>query len=1034
MLFFALLIGVLIFSDLRVSFHPKLLVLILNVLFTTATFLLVAYLAARSYLRDGAVCMLLFGCGAMLYGVGAVVAPTAPSLNSVAAIYRLSACASAICHVTGVLFTVFPLWLTQSRRVYLIASYGMGAALVLAVAVASYGGILPRFLIEGQGGTSLNQAVLSVAIVLFGFSAVFLWRLHRLTTSEFAYWYALGLALIVLSLIGALYSDSIGTPLMWVCRMACYLGGIYLAKAVFDVVRRFNSWDVSAAKLLHETEGAAQRERFIPAISGKAWPIFYEIDVASGGVSVVGGLEELLGYGAGEVRFTPDWWRKQIHPDDQRKFLAWERLGVAQSDLIEYRVRTKQGHYLAIEDTACQVKNGLGEVTRVLGYLTNVTGRKAAESALRESQDRLLLAAEAGKIGLWDFDLTNNRLGWSNRCKEIFGLSSEVEVSYPLLLTIIHPEDRDWVEALVKKTVADRSDYYAEYRVVWEDGSEHWVLNHGRTFCDESGAPVRMMGVSIEITELKKAREEAEVADRAKSQFLANISHELRTPMSAILGMTELALDEEANPTIKDYLSTAKESADTLLELLNEILDFSRMEAGKFQLDAAPFSLRKVLDQTLKALGVRAYEKGLDLISDISSDVPDIVVGDCLRLRQVLVNLVGNALKFTACGEVLVSVKAVSRCQTEACLEFSVSDTGIGISAEHKDKIFAPFTQSDSSAARRYGGAGLGLSISSSLVRHMGGKIWVESRMSHGSTFHFTARFPLSPATAGVADGTVVGPGEVRDLRALIVEDSFRSSEVLERTLAHWGMKPESVSGVAAGLTRIREAAETDRPYAVVLIDAVMEGTNGFVLASRLQADPSWGGACILMLSVADRQAHQERWRNLKAVFLEKPISQANLQRALVRALNLGNLGAHSSHETKPESSVVNRRLRILLAEDSVENQKLVTYVLGKSGHIVEVASNGREAVDRFSREAFDLILMDVQMPTMDGYQATGAIRKFEDRLKARVPIVAMTAHAMKGDKERCLAAGMDSYLSKPISIRELTRLVSEFAEGVPLA
>lgn len=530
---------------------------------------------------------------------------------------------------------------------------------------------------------------------------------------------------------------------------------------------------------------------------------------------------------------------------------------------------------------------------------------------------------------------------------------------------------------------------------------------------------------------VEKKAAEAQAANVAKSQFLANISHELRTPMNAILGMTELALGERLSPTACDYLQTARESAGVLLELLNEILDFSRMESGRFELESAPFRLRELLDQTLKTLGIRAYEKGLELVCDVSQEVPDRLVGDSLRLRQILVNLIGNAIKFTRQGEVVVRVSAASQTPEQTCLQFSISDTGIGISPEHQEKIFAPFTQVDASTTRRFGGTGLGLSIVANLVQLMDGRISVESQLGLGSTFSFTAVFPIPQGPAEEPEEqSPVRDELLRGVPVLVVDDNPTSRRILEQILASRSMRPELVSDVPMALTKIHEAAASGRRFPVILADAMIPGIDGFTLASWIKNNPDLVGATVLMLSSAERPILAQRAAELDVICVDKPISQADLLRAIHRALS-GVAGPEPGPGESPaacEAAPPVRPLRVLLAEDTPANQKLIVRLLAKHGHTVEVAANGEEAVQRAEREPFDLVLMDVQMPLMDGFDATKAIRALPDPDKARLPIVAMTAHAMKGDRERCLEAGMDAYVAKPIDTRELFRTIENIA------
>ena len=583
----------------------------------------------------------------------------------------------------------------------------------------------------------------------------------------------------------------------------------------------------------------------------------------------------------------------------------------------------------------------------------------------------------------------------------------------------------------------------------------------GGDFTDDDEAHLRQLAsiTSLALGHIE-ARTAAEAANVAKSQFLASMSHELRTPMNAILGMTDLALGDQLPAIVRDYLQTAKESADLLLELLNEILDFSRIEAGRFELESTPFRLRTTIEQVIKTLGVRAYEKGLELVCQVADESPDVLVGDRLRLRQVLMNLVNNAIKFTPKGEVVVRVglgawglglgasNAIrspretqdpnpktedQRPQTQApvcALQFAVSDTGIGIAREKLEKIFAPFIQADSSTTRRFGGTGLGLAISQRLVNLMGGHILVESQPGQGSTFHFTLTLPLAEQADDESEVTAGDQDLFRGLSALVIGENATSRKILQQTLASWLLRVDEAPDVPTGLTKIHEAAAAGRAYRVILTDAVMPGIDGFTLVRWLQQDARLAGSVILMLSATDRQNHPEQLRELKSLCLEKPVSRSALFNALVKAIGAeGTVSLMDTSQTAGISPVPRRVLRVLVAEDTPANQKLVLHVLGNRGHDIQTAENGGQALALIQEQGFDVVLMDVQMPEMDGFQATGAIRKLDDPIKARLPIIAMTAHALKGDRERCLAAGMDGYISKPIKGQELIELVERLAE-----
>jgi PAS domain S-box-containing protein len=775
-------------------------------------------------------------------------------------------------------------------------------------------------------------------------------------------------------------------------------------------------------------------------------------------------------------------WVEQLHPDDRSHVVEeWRRTVESGSEhAMEIRFRSPAGKITWIWVRAVPLRDPDGTITGYLGSLTDITAQKESEKELQERTELLALIGDVAvaltRCAKLDEGLKEcaasivSRVGveaarvWTlDAAAEVFELKAgagqragpegtprRVAATQPLLDPIVGDVKACFSREAVKLLLDgceplgwDTTAAFAGYPLMVADRlmgilavSSREALSEASQKALASVADTTALGIERYWNEerLEIAKEAAESANSAKSEFLANMSHEIRTPMNGILGMTELLLEARLTTEQRESMELVKSSTESLMQVINDILDFSKIEAGKLDLDPIVFGIRDLVEDTLKTQALWAHRQGLELTCDIDPDVPNQVVGDPGRLRQVLTNLLGNAIKFTERGEIVVFVGCRSQSADEYELEFAVADTGIGISPQKQQMIFEPFAQADGSTTRRYGGTGLGLTISSRIVALMGGQISIESEVGRGSRFRFNGR--LGKVLVQSSQTPARTQVNLRGLDVLVVDDNATNRRVLSGLLRLWAARPTAVGSGPAALAELRRAAAAGESYPLLLVDAMMPDMDGFALVEQLRSEPGLAPPTIMMLTSTDRQTDAARCRRLgMSGYLVKPVRADDLQIAILAALantsfsnqllkNQLSRPARSAPASPPAETFPSRPLRILLAEDNPVNQRVALHMLSKAAHTTVAVSNGKEALAALARERFELVLMDIQMPEMDGLEATRAIRAAEEETGRHIPIVAMTAHAMKGDRDRCLAAGMDDYVSKPVQADALFRVI----------
>jgi two-component system sensor histidine kinase/response regulator len=785
-----------------------------------------------------------------------------------------------------------------------------------------------------------------------------------------------------------------------------------------------------AEEKLRESE---ERYRLVARATNEA---IWDSDLLSDKQTWNGAFETMFGYPLREET-NGAWWEERVHPDDRDRVLSVIEdvlRGGGETWSDEYRFRRADGAYVTVVDRAYVMRDARGEPVRVIGSMMDVSERRRTEEALRTSEAELRAVFSAMDDVILVLDAEGRYLKIAPTNPSLLYKPPD-ELVGKTLHEVMPEEAAEIFMGHVRRALEEQGPVNTEYSLPVE-GREVWFSGTVSPMEED-----RVVYVARDITErrrveqeLRQAKEEAETASSAKSEFLANMSHEIRTPMNGVIGMTELLLGTELSEEQREYAETVRSSGENLLTIINDILDFSKIEAGKLELERTDFDLQRVVEETVELLAERAHDKGLELATLVKYDVPTALRGDPVRIQQILMNLVGNAIKFTEEGEVTIILGLVEDAEAAAIVHFEVKDTGIGMTEEQRSRLFESFSQADASTTRRFGGTGLGLAISKQLVELMGGEIGVESEWGVGSTFFFSLPLEKQPEGARFVPAPTA---DLEDTKVLIVDDNETNRKIVYEQVISWGMKNGMALDGQSALEMLRRASWLGEPYDLAILDMQKPQMGGVELARKIRADPRVSSTKLVMLSsIGQRGESEEAGQAGMDAYLTKPVRQSQLYDAIATVLGT-TIEEEALKKTKRElpslvtsyslnEARARSRLRILVAEDNAVNQKVVVKMLERLGYWADVAADGLEAVEALSRIPYGAVLMDVQMPEMDGYEATAEIRHREG-LDKHTPIIAMTANVMRGDRERALETGMDDYVSKPVNLERLKEVLARW-------